>query len=67
MPYADVSIDVAVELDDYVSAVLLAADGSEVEQLNFSSDNWHLAQTLTIESLSDDDIVDRPDNIDVYT
>ena len=39
MPYADVSVDVAVELDDYASAVLLAADGSEVEQLNFSSDN----------------------------
>ena len=58
MPYADVSIDVAVELDDYVSAVLLATDGSEVEQLNFSSDNWHLTQTLTIESLQDDDIVD---------
>ena len=57
-PDADVSVDVAIQLDGYVSAVLVDSAGMAVSQLRFSTVNWQLGQTLTIESLADDDSID---------
>ena len=57
-PYADVSVDVALVADNHVSARLIDNAGMVVDQLNFTSDNWHDAQTVIIEALADDDIID---------
>ena len=51
-PFADVTVDVVVLATDGVSA------GVDVAQLNFTRDNWHDAQTVIIEALADNDIVD---------
>ena len=58
IPTHDVVIELSANVSDHVSGRFTDLSGTPIIDLTFTSDNWHVAQTVLFEAVADDDVRD---------